>query len=229
MSAVPTAIRPGALWHPSPNFGPRRDGGVLGLVVLHYTAMSSAEAALDRLCDPEAEVSAHYLIGRDGRLWQMVVEDRRAWHAGAGGWAGQGDVNSRSIGIEIDNDGTAPFSEPAMVRLEGLLAAILTDHGLSPDAVIGHSDMAPGRKCDPGRHFDWRRLARQGLARPCPAGQEAPPDCRRFDDLLAEAGYPPASHADLLEALRARFRPEAHGPLDGRDMALASGLLRNSD
>ena len=152
------------IWHPSPNFGDRRDGLLPTLVVIHYTAMDSAEAALTRLCDPVAEVSAHYLIGADGTVWQMVDEAARAWHAGAGDWLGQGDVNSRSIGIELDNRGDHPFSNPQMTVLETLLAEIMTRWHIPPDGVIGHSDSAPGRKFDPGPRFDWARLARQGLA-----------------------------------------------------------------
>ena len=133
-------------------------------MVIHYTAMQSAVAALERLCDPGPEVSAHYLIAADGTLYQLVDEAERAWHAGAGEWCGRGDVNSRSIGIEIDNDGCAPFTAAAMETLETLLGEVLARHGLGPEAVIGHEHMAPGRKVDPGPKFDWARLARAGLA-----------------------------------------------------------------
>ena len=151
--------------HPSPNAGPRRDGLRPELVVLHFTEMASAEAALARLCDPSAEVSAHYLIGRDGRLWHLVDEEMRAWHAGAGAWRGRGDVNSRSIGIELDNDGRSPFTQPLMARLERLLPGILTRWAIPARGVIAHSDMAPDRKVDPGARFDWQRLARAGVGR----------------------------------------------------------------
>ncbi|WP_068247985.1 N-acetylmuramoyl-L-alanine amidase, partial [Tritonibacter horizontis] len=154
------------IWHPSPNFGPRRDGLQPELIVLHYTAMTSAEAAVQRLCDPACEVSAHYVIGASGQLWQLVAEADRAWHAGAGEWAGRDDVNSRSIGIELDNRGTHPFSDPQMQVLEQLLADIMQRWAIPPEGVIGHSDMAPGRKWDPGPRFDWQRLAIGGLARP---------------------------------------------------------------
>lgn len=153
-------------WHPSPNFGTRRDGLLPELIVIHYTAMSSASAALERLCDPEAEVSAHYLIEADGTLWQLVEEAERAWHAGAGNWLGRDDINSRSIGIELDNRGTHPFAEPQMATLEQLLPGIMSRWDIQPEGVIGHSDSAPGRKIDPGPRFDWLRLERQGLAHP---------------------------------------------------------------
>lgn len=158
--------RPGAIWVPSPNFGPRRDGLKPTLIVLHYTAMTSARAALERLCDPAAEVSAHYLIGPDGTLWQLVRECDRAWHAGAGAWRGQSDINSRSIGIELDNRGDHPFGEPQMAALEALLESVMARWEIPAAGVIGHSDMAPGRKVDPGPRFDWARLERQGLAHP---------------------------------------------------------------
>jgi N-acetylmuramoyl-L-alanine amidase len=140
--------------HPSPNFGDRR-GKRVDLIVLHYTAMASAAEVLARLCDPGPEVSAHYLIDRDGTVFALVDETMRAWHAGAGEWGGEGDVNSRSIGIELQNTGAEPFAEPQMAALEGLLADLLRRHTLPPCAVIAHSDMAPDRKGDPGARFDW--------------------------------------------------------------------------
>lgn len=149
---------------PSPNFGKRRQGARPSLVVIHYTAMKSAEAARVRLCDGQAEVSAHYLVDYDGTVFSLVEEAARAWHAGAGQWGGITDVNSHSIGIELQNDGTQPFPEPQMAALEALLAAIMERWGIGPDGVIGHEDCAPGRKSDPGPRFDWARLVRQGLA-----------------------------------------------------------------
>lgn len=150
--------------HPSPNFGPRRDGLRPELIVLHYTAMDTAQAALTRLSDPQHEVSAHYLIGRCGQIWQLVDEDMRAWHAGAGAWGGQGDVNSRSIGIELSNSGAEPFSELLMSSLEILLTDLMARWNIPPEGLIGHSDMAPLRKRDPGSRFDWERLALQDLS-----------------------------------------------------------------
>ncbi len=216
------------LWHPSPNFGPRRDGLTPQLIVLHYTAMTSAAAALERLCDPGVEVSAHYLIGGDGTLWQMVHEDMRAWHAGAGEWAGLSDINSRSVGIELDNRGTHPFGAPQMRTLERLLPRIMSRWGIAASGVIGHSDMAPGRKCDPGPRFDWARLARQGLA--CGAGAggyggsgsgvSVALDMGQFRANARRAGFSaPACDAVLLDAVRLRFRPWGQGPLTGADMA----------
>jgi N-acetylmuramoyl-L-alanine amidase len=227
-----------SLTHPSPNFGDRR-GRRVELVVLHHTAMPSCAEALDRLCDPAAEVSAHYLIDADGTLLSLVDEGARAWHAGAGMWRGEGDVNSRSIGIELANPGDRPYPEPQMAALERLLADVLHRHGLPPEAVIAHSDMAPERKGDPGVRFDWRRLALQGLsvwfdppvAPPPPSfpsrGERgAEPDAARFLADLAAFGYPACPPGTLLTAFRLRFRPWANGPLDAVDCALAAGLGR---
>ena len=208
--------------HPSPNCGPRRDGLTPSLIVIHYTAMQSAEAAIARLCDPEAEVSAHYVIARDGAVTRLVPEDQRAWHAGAGEWHGQADINSRSIGIELDNAGDYPFSEPLMAALETLLPDIMGRWDIPPSGVIGHSDMAPGRKSDPGPKFDWARLARQGLAVVPTMGnvpEEATPAL--FRERARAAGFT-SDVADevLLSAVRLRFRPWGRGPLCAEDFAV---------
>lgn len=209
---------------PSPNFGPRREGAAPDLIVIHYTAMHSHAAALARLCDAKAEVSAHYLIGSDGRVDALVDESRRAWHAGAGAWAGVTDVNSRSIGIELGNDGHSPFAEPQMHALEGLLAGVMHRWTIPPHRVIGHSDMAPRRKGDPGARFDWRRLALTGLAVWPDAG--AGTGARTFAQAARAFGYPDVPEADLLDAFRLRFRPWAVGRLDEVDQALANDLAQ---
>ncbi len=211
---------------PSPNHGPRRNGARPDIVVLHFTGMAPDAAAIARLSAPESGVSCHWLIEPGGALVRMVDEDRRAWHAGAGAWGPVGDVNSRSIGIEICNTGTRPFAAPQMDALESLLAAILSRHAISPARVIGHSDCAPGRKADPGPRFDWMRLARRGLAAPTPpgcAGGEIAP-------LLRAAGYTGSDDADAcLAALRLRHRPRARGPADARDRGIAAGLAGQAD
>ena len=152
---------------PSPNHGPRPDGRPIDMLVLHYTGMRTAEAALRRLCDPQAEVSAHYLIDEDGTVLQLVEEARRAWHAGQGYWAGESDINSGSIGIELVNPGHAfgyrAFPEAQMQALEGVCLEILARQPIPAHRVLGHSDVAPDRKEDPGELFDWSRLARAGI------------------------------------------------------------------
>ncbi len=186
--------------------------------------MTSAEAACERLCAPEHAVSAHWLIGRDGALHHLVDEDRRAWHAGAGTWGGQGDVNARSIGIELDNDGQSPFSAPLMARLEALLPDVMARWDIPPKGVIAHSDMAPGRKADPGRRFDWRRLAVQGLGIWPDA---ALPGADDLDAALIAIGYPSDVPPETrLDAFRQRFRPLATGAADPADLAAAQDLAR---
>jgi N-acetylmuramoyl-L-alanine amidase len=205
----------------SPNCGPRRDGLRPTLIVIHYTAMKSAEAAIERLCDPAAEVSAHYVIANTGDVTQLVDEDMRAWHAGAGCWHGQDDINSRSIGIELDNDSTHPFSEPLMHSLEILLPKIMTRWKIAAEGVIGHSDFAPGRKTDPGPRFDWARLAKQNLA-----AKAAPKGCTStdFTALAEHAGYDTSvAPDDLLQSVRLRWNPTASGPLSPKDHAVFKG------
>ena len=152
---------------PSPNFGPRPDGVPIDILLLHYTGMASAQAALDRLCDPAAQVSCHWLIEEDGTVWQLVEEHHRAWHAGVGYWAGETDINSRSIGIELVNPGHEfgyrPFPVAQMEALATLARDIVSRHPIPPQRVLGHSDVAPERKMDPGELFDWARLAGQGV------------------------------------------------------------------
>lgn len=222
---------------PSPNHGPRRGDAQPSLVILHHTAMESCEAARRRLCDPMAEVSCHYLIGRDGAALRLVPEARRAWHAGVGAWGGITDVNSHSIGIELDHPGPLfgdeqpPFSAPMMETLGVLLESIRRRWAISPERVLGHSDVSPGRKADPGPRFDWAALAAAGhaamsvVAAPgqpgpgAPLGPEAddaaPARARALSALTrigyrAPAGLAPAAAGDaLLEAARLRLDPEA--------------------
>jgi N-acetylmuramoyl-L-alanine amidase len=183
--------------------------------------MHSAEAAIKRLCDPAAEVSAHYLISATGAVFQMVAEDERAWHAGAGSWHGQDDINSRSIGIELDNLGTHPFAEPLMASLEELLHAIKTRWSIPAQGIIGHSDMAPGRKTDPGPHFDWARLARQGLAAQTVAQMPQTVDQDSFASCAHAAGYPQDTPFEtLLATTRLRTAPWRRGSLALADYTL---------
>lgn len=196
------------------------------MIVLHYTGMESAEAALERLCDPEVEVSAHYMIAEDGRIWQMVDEAARAWHAGAGEWRGITDVNSRSIGIELVNRGDHPFAEPQMAALEALMRGIMARWAIAPEGVIGHSDMAPARKCDPGPRFDWARLAREGLALALPEAARSEPDPEVFRSAARGFGFPDVADDLLLQAVRLRFRPWGRGDLAPEDMRLAAAMAQ---
>lgn len=201
-------------------------GALPDMIVLHYTAMQSAEAALERLCDAQAEVSAHYLISERGNIWQMVEEDQRAWHAGAGQWGAVVDVNSRSIGIELANTGFAPFAAAQMDALTDLLRAIKARWAIRPERIIGHSDMAPGRKIDPGPRFDWRRLALEGLSVwPTPKVTSQDVNDAAFSAAMAAFGYRATDDtAQLLKTFRLRFRPRYDGPLDATDLAMIRDL-----
>lgn len=244
------------LTHPSPNFGPRRHGGPPSMIVLHYTGMRSARAALERLRDPEKEVSCHYLVSETGEVFSLVSEEMRAWHAGSGSWGGCADINSLSIGIELANpgpdDGFPPFPEPQMARLEEILGAVMERWNIHPARVIGHSDMAPGRKIDPGPAFDWKRLAMSGLSVwtddsviQAPSGRarsSAAPrgdGWSRFRSAAAAFGYAPESDDEtgwraVLAAFRMRFRTagvnsgeqNAAEPCEA-DIAAMTGLARN--
>lgn len=157
----------------SPNFDERAPGKTIDMLLLHYTGMESMQAALSRMLDVNAKVSAHYMIDEDGTLYRLVDEDRRAWHAGVSFWAGERDINSVSIGIELVNPGHAypgyaggyrPFPEAQMETLMTLARDIMDRHAIPKARVLGHSDVAPSRKSDPGELFDWERLAEAGLA-----------------------------------------------------------------
>ncbi|GLQ34883.1 N-acetylmuramoyl-L-alanine amidase [Amylibacter marinus] len=219
----------------SPNFGPRKHDRGPDLLVLHYTAMKSCDAAIDRLCDPNAEVSAHYVISETGAVHQLVDEEMRAWHAGAGRWGDVMDVNSHSIGIELANATTEalalPFPNAQIQALERLMRQIMARHpAITEDRVIGHSDMAPTRKFDPGAKFDWRRLALGGLS-------IWPKDVLQIgacsaDQFLRDArtfGYTceGATFDAVLAAFRMRFLPMLRGPLCAQDCAVMAALARD--
>jgi len=163
---------------PSPNFGMRAGVARPDMLILHYTGMPSAEAAIRWLVAPESGVSCHYAVDEQGSITQMVPEAKRAWHAGVSHWMGVSDINSCSIGIEIHNpghDGSYPdFPEAQMRAVEALCVDIMGRHGIAPHKVLAHSDVAPRRKIDPGEKFDWARLARAGIghwAAPVPVSE----------------------------------------------------------
>lgn len=150
----------------SPNFNDR-EGVAVDMLVIHYTGMRSCDEALDRLCDPSAEVSAHYLIDEMGELVSLVDESKRAWHAGVASWRGHTNINSRSVGIELVNPGHEfgyrDFAHPQIETLISLCQGILRRHDIPARNVVGHSDVAPLRKQDPGERFDWQRMAAAGV------------------------------------------------------------------
>jgi N-acetylmuramoyl-L-alanine amidase len=218
---------------PSPNYGPRKDGAAVDMLILHYTGMVSAAAALDRLCDPAAQVSAHYLVEEDGTIWQLVDEGRRAWHAGRAFWAGEHDVNSRSIGIELANPGHEfgyrPFPEVQITALEALARGILARHPIPARRVLGHADVAPQRKQDPGELFPWERLARAGIG----IWPDAAPPLAAADAVaaLARIGYEvpedDGARRAVVTAFQRHWRPErCDGGLDTESCARIGAVAR---
>ena len=215
---------------PSPNFDER--ALPINMLVLHYTGMADAVSAIERLRDPEAKVSAHYLVAEDGQILRMVDEETRAWHAGRAFWRGVEYVNSASIGIEIVNPGHEfgyrPYPEPQMDALVPLVAEIVGRHRIPPVNVVGHSDVAPDRKQDPGELFDWARLARLGLALPRPTRNLIDPMWTDGGFLLAleRFGYDVAKPRAAVTAFQRRFRPDLmDGVIDGESRAILLALL----
>lgn len=210
----------------SPNWNERKSP--VSMVVLHYTGMETARGALERMCAPEAEVSAHYMIDEDGMVVSLVPEDKRAWHAGRSYWRGVTDVNSASIGIELVNPGHEfgyrPFPEAQMEALLPLLADIMKRHNIPRANVVGHSDIAPARKQDPGELFDWERLGELGLALEIPAAK-----MNLFYDnpgafylALERFGYDITDGRAAVRAFQRRWRP---GLIDGEIDGEIGGIL----
>nr|WP_244316722.1 N-acetylmuramoyl-L-alanine amidase [Pannonibacter sp. XCT-34] len=233
--------------HPSPNHNDRRPGAAIDMIVLHYTGMQDGESALQRLCDPRAEVSAHYLVEEDGAILQCVPEARRAWHAGTSFWKGETDINSRSIGIEIVNPGHAwgyrPFPPAQVEAVIALVADIAARHAIAPWRILAHSDVAPERKDDPGELFPWDLLAARGLVHHVPPvpvsggrffqeGESGQP-IEALQSMLAIYGYNirvsgvfDAQTAAVVRAFQRHFRPErVDGIADASTIATLHQLL----
>jgi N-acetylmuramoyl-L-alanine amidase len=215
---------------PSPNFDERQLP--VTMLVLHYTGMPDAASAIARLTDPEAKVSCHYLVAEDGQVCRMVDEEKRAWHAGRAWWRGVRDINSASVGIEIVNPGHEfgyqPFPEPQIDALLPLVAAIKERHGITRGNVVGHSDIAPTRKQDPGELFPWHQLARLRLALPRPTKNLMDPAWTDAGFLLAleRFGYDVSDRLAAVVAFQRRFRPELiDGEIDGECRAILLALL----
>lgn len=209
---------------PSPNFDDRPAGAAIDALVLHYTGMQSGAAALARLTDPEAKVSAHFLVEEDGSVFRLVAEEKRAWHAGVSFWAGQARLNDVSIGVEIVNPGhefgLKPFPHAQIDAVTALSLDLMRGFAIPAARVLAHSDIAPDRKLDPGELFPWEDLARRGVGlwpdidrtrRPGPR-----PDVIDAQRMLAAWGYPTpetgaydAATAAAVAAFQRRFRPEA--------------------
>lgn len=215
---------------PSPNFNDRKLP--ITMIVLHYTGMQSAEAAIDRLCDPAAEVSSHYVVDEDGAVFRLVDEEKRAWHAGRSHWRECEDVNSASIGIEIVNPGHEfgyrPFTEPQVDAVVRLVAEVKDRHEITRGNVVGHSDIAPARKRDPGELFPWHRLARLRLALPRPTRNLMDPQWGQaaFCLALERFGYDVTDPMAATMAFQRRFRPELiDGEMDAECRMILLALL----
>lgn len=218
---------PLAEWDPSPNFNPRRPQ----MVVLHHTAEPSFDSALRCLKTENSggPVSAHFLIGKDGRVLQLVSEDDRAWHAGGGSWGPYRDLNSMSIGIELDNDGAEPFPEAQLRVLIPLLKDLVARYRIAPHLVLGHADVDPIRKVDPNPQFPWQRLAQEGLGLwPDPVLADPPPG---FDPWRAftRIGYGLKDRKATVRAFRIHYRGTAEGDLDDQDLRILSNLARKAE
>ena len=214
----------------SPNFDDR--ALPVSMIVLHYTGMIDAESAIRRLTDPVAKVSCHYLVAEDGTVLRMVDEDKRAWHAGASFWRGITDVNSASVGIEIVNPGHEfgyrPFPDEQIAALLPLVAGIKDRHGIGRGDVVGHSDIAPTRKQDPGELFPWIKLARLRLALPRPTKGLMDPGWTDGGFLLAleRFGYDVSDKLAATVAFQRRFRPELiDGEIDMECRCILLALL----
>lgn len=230
---------------PSPNHGERKDGRRPTLLILHYTGMPDAGEALQWLANPISQVSAHYFVFEDGRVLQMVPEARRAWHAGISGWNGETDINSSSIGVEIANaghpGGLPMFPDGQIASVAALAKDIVTRWGISPHHVLAHSDVAPGRKLDPGEAFPWQRLHEAGVGHwvaPSPVrdgrffarGDKGMP-VEALQAMLAMYGYPTRISGEFDEdtekvvaAFQRHFRP---GRVDGVADASTITTLRD--
>ncbi|MQP75478.1 N-acetylmuramoyl-L-alanine amidase [Stenotrophomonas sp. MYb238] len=213
---------PLATWVPSPNQDVRRPN----LIVIHFTEQDSVQQSLDTLRSRNSggPVSAHYLIGADGKNYQLVSDERRAWHAGSGSWGSFTDLNSASIGIELDNDGKSPFAEAQIQSLLVLLEDLCTRLRIPRSQIIGHQDLAPTRKPDPGPLFPWKRLADAGFGR-WPAA-DAPPAPDGFDPwtALRLIGYPLDDRAATVRAFRNHFRGQGGTELDAEDLRILHAL-----
>jgi N-acetylmuramoyl-L-alanine amidase len=220
---LPTGQGRDVLWQPSPNFDQRRPN----FVILHQTSNDTVAKALSTLTDPQRKVSAHYLIGRDGSVIQLVDESARAWHAGDSWWGGSTDLNSASIGIELDNTGDEAFAEAQIAALLVLLDELRQRHRIPQANYLAHGDIAPARKVDPGRLFPWQRLAQQGFGLWCEAPPPAAP--AGFDAMLGlqALGYDIKVPAAARGAFRRHFlAQDADADLTPDEQALLYCLLQ---
>ena len=206
----------------SPNFStPKRLKKNIKYIIIHYTGMKNESLALKRLTEYKSKVSAHYFIKKNGKILNLVPDLYEAWHAGKSFWRGLRDINSRSLGIELVNSGNEAYPKAQMESLMLLLRDLLAIHKISPQNVLGHSDIAPSRKTDPGKWFDWRLLSENGLAILPKVSLPIDTDKQSFLLDAKRAGFEPeATFEQILQAFRSRCRTNFEGALDGYDCAL---------
>ena len=200
--------KPFIFYSNSPNWNPRPTEISIDLIIIHYTDMLTAQEALERLCDPYHQVSSHYLIEKEGKIHQLVQDNHRAWHAGVSSWNGEPSINCRSLGIELDypghTHGLIDFPTEQINQLIILLKYLCAHHGIAPSRIIGHSDIAPSRKQDPGQYFPWSLLAEHGLGIPFPQLSEGPASSsflsvEQSQQLLLSIGYDCPTHGNFCD------------------------------
>lgn len=222
-SVIPQVTGSGARWVPSPNYDERRPN----FVIIHQTTNDNSAQALRTLTDPQRKVSAHYLIGRDGSVYLLVDERNRAWHAGESYWGGLTDLNSASIGIELDNNGDEPFPAAQIAVLLTRLSELQQRYQIPPGNFLGHGDVAPRRKLDPGRLFPWKTLAEHGFGLWCEAPQSSLPESFQPRLALQALGYDVADPSAAIRAFRRHFlQQESASPLVDSELAQLHCLVQ---
>lgn len=218
----------------SPNFGERPSGIKIDTIVIHYTDMKDAKSALERLCDKDAEVSSHYLIDKQGQIFSLVPDHLRAWHAGLSCWRGREKVNDYSIGIELDNNGKEEFSKDLMDSLINLCHFLIKKHPIEQRNIVGHSDIIPPRKFDPGRLFDWKLLAKNGIGIFPEAGSlEQISSILKIQQKLLRYGYKIEVNGlldqqtkDVMRAFNEHFNQDCYQDWNEKSQAILFALMK---
>ena len=220
-------------FYTSPNFEQRPTGVKIDTIIIHYTEMKDDVSALERLCNKEAKVSAHYLINKQGTIFALIPESLRAWHAGISYWKGRDKVNDFSIGIELDNNGNEEFSSPLMNSLISLCQELIKTHPINPFYILGHSDIAPDRKTDPGRYFNWEILAKNNIGiYPNKLNKAEIANIKTIQTMLAEYGYKleitgiiDQATLNVMRAFNEHFNQQCLDPWNERSQAMLNELI----
>ena len=217
----------------SPNFGNRPANIIIDTIIIHFTEMKDDISAIHRLCDPDSEVSSHYLINKQGKIFSLVPDELRAWHAGPSCWRDKEKVNDFSIGIELDNNGKEEYTKPLMESLIELCQELIRTHPIDQRNIIGHSDIIPSRKIDPGRLFDWKLMAQNNIGIYPNTNDKVPiPDVLSTQKLLAEYGYKIELSGimdqltiDVMRAFNEHFNPKCFKTWSEESQAKLNALL----